>query len=50
MRDEFDDLAFRDAADLVQMQAALALDFLRVFRGAKKSVCNHQDGGNSGAT
>src|SRR3984893_10833226 len=31
MRGEINDLPFRDAADLVQVQAALAFDFLRVL-------------------
>jgi hypothetical protein len=48
--DEFNDLAFRYAADLIQVQAALAFDFLGIFRGTKKSVRNHQDGRNRGAT
>jgi hypothetical protein len=50
MRDQFDDLAFSDAADLIQVQAALALNFFRIFRGPKESVSNHDDGGNSGTT
>ena len=50
MRDKFDDLAFRDAADLIQVQAALAFDFLGIFHRTKKSVGDHGDSGNRGAT
>jgi hypothetical protein len=35
---------------LIQVQAAFALDFFRIFRGAKKSVSNHGQGGSGGAT
>src|ERR1700687_734900 len=50
VRDELGDLAFRYAADLVQMKAAPAFDFFGIFRGAKKGVGDHGDGGNRGAT
>src|SRR5580704_5980568 len=47
MRDQLNNLTFGNAADLVQVQPALALDFLRIFRGTKKGVGDHADGGNS---
>jgi hypothetical protein len=50
MRDELDYLAFGDAADLIQMQAALALDFFGFLGGPKKGISNHGEGGKRGAT
>jgi hypothetical protein len=50
MRNELDDLAFRDAPDLIQMQAAPALNFLGIFRRAKKSVGDHGDSSNGSTT
>jgi hypothetical protein len=48
--DKLDHLAFGDAADLIEMQAALALDFFGLFRGAEKGVSDHGDGGKGSAT
>ena len=41
--DEFDDLAFGDATNLIQMQAALAFGFFGIFGRAEKSVSDHRD-------
>jgi len=41
---ELDDLTLGDAADLIQVQATLALDVFRIFRWTKKCVGNHPDG------
>src|SRR6267154_608312 len=49
MRDQLDDLAFGDAADLIQVQAALTLNFFRILRGTKKGISDHDDGGTSRA-
>jgi hypothetical protein len=50
MRNKLHDLAFRNASDLIQMQAALALNLLRIFRRAKKGVSNHGHCGNGCTT
>jgi hypothetical protein len=50
MLDDVDDLAFGDAADLIELKAAFALDVFGWFSGAKESVGNHRygcDGGNA---
>jgi hypothetical protein len=47
---ELDHLAFGNAADLIQVQATLALDVFGIFRRTKKGVGNHSDGGYGGAT
>ena len=49
MLGEFDDLAFGDAADLIQVQAALALDVFGSSVRAKKCVGDHGDRGDRGA-
>ena len=41
---------FGNATDLIQVQAALALNFFRILRRPKKSVGNHDDGSNGGST
>src|SRR5207245_1913949 len=47
--DEVHDLAFGDAADLVQMEPALALFGFGILGGAEKSVNNHGDSGDGRA-
>src|ERR1700719_1322078 len=48
MRGKFDDLALRDTPDLVQVQAALALNGFRILGGTAKGVKDHDDRGNRG--
>ncbi len=48
MFDDVNNLTFGDAADLVELQAALALDVFGRFGGAKESVGHHRDGGDGG--
>jgi hypothetical protein len=43
MLGQFDDLPFGDSADLIEVQAALALGFFRINRGTKKCVGDHHD-------
>ena len=45
--DEVHDLAFGNAADLIEMEAALAFLGFGILGGAEKSVNNHGDGGDS---
>ena len=46
--DEIDDLAFGDAADLIELKAALPLDVFGWFRGAKERIGDHRNGGDGG--
>jgi hypothetical protein len=48
--DEVDDLALSDAANLIQMKAALAFLGFRVHGRAEKGVNNHGNGGKGRAT
>jgi hypothetical protein len=50
VNDEFNNLAFRDATDLIQVQATFPLDVFGFFRRTKKRIRNHPDGGYGGAT
>ena len=44
------DLPLGDAADLIQVQAALALDGFRIFRGTRKGVANHDQSSDGHAS
>ena len=46
--DDVDDLAFGDAADLIELKAALPLDVFGWFRGAKERIGDHRNGGDGG--
>src|SRR5262249_15318328 len=46
---QFDDLAFGDAANLIQVQAAFSLHGLGLLGGTEKRVGNHGHGGPRGA-
>src|SRR4029077_16906103 len=50
MLGQFDDLALRDATDLIQVETTPALGVFRFFRRSKKGVGYHGDGCNSGAS
>ena len=41
MLNKFDDLAFGNSANLVQMKTAFALRFFRVYRGVEECVSDH---------
>jgi hypothetical protein len=47
MLDEFDDLAFGDAADLIEIEASFALEVFGRFGGTEECVGDHRDGGDS---
>jgi hypothetical protein len=48
--DELDDLPFGNAADLIQMQAALAFRFFGVRSGTEEGISNHGQRGERRAT
>jgi hypothetical protein len=43
MLGQLNDLPFRDAPDLIQVEAPPAFHVLGLFRRAKKSISDHQD-------
>ena len=47
---KLDHLTLGDAADLIEVQTALAFNRFFVLNGTSKGVKNHKDGGNGGAT
>jgi hypothetical protein len=49
MLDEFDNLPFGDASNLIQVQAPLALGLFGIHGGAHEGIGNHGDGSDCGA-
>ncbi len=48
--DELNDLPFGNAADLVQVEAALAFLFFGIRRGTQESISDHRQRGDQRAT